>query len=103
MVAIGTPLSAQLNPPGKTPVKGTPQPGVPASGLSFSDRLKKAVLDVDTSQKVADMGAEQVVTGELGLHEGMMLQQQADLSMRLLVQARGKAMESIKEILRIQF
>ncbi|TWI72425.1 flagellar hook-basal body complex protein FliE [Desulfobotulus alkaliphilus] len=75
----------------------------PFSGMSFSERLNSAVREVNTLQNVADYAAEKVMLGELDLHEGMMALQEADLSMRLLVQTRSKALEAYKEIMHMQF
>ncbi|MDY0163376.1 flagellar hook-basal body complex protein FliE [Desulfobotulus sp.] len=73
------------------------------SGRSFADRLNGAVREVNTLQKTSDLAAEKVMLGELDLHEGMMALQEADLSMRLLVQVRSKALEAYKEIMHMQF
>ncbi len=69
---------------------------------SFTQRLKAAVGDVNTKQNVADDSIEQVIKGELGLHEGMMAIGKADISLKLLVQVRGKVMGAYQEIIRMQ-
>ena len=87
--------------PDRTQPKAAPDPAF--SGRSFSDRLNGAVSEVNVLQNVADFAAEKVMLGELDLHEGMMALQEADLSMRLLVQTRAKALEAYKEIMHMQF
>ena len=72
-------------------------------GPSFEDRLNAAVKDVNHRQNVSDTASEQVVKGELGVHEGMMRIQEADISLRLLIQVRGKALEAYREVIRMQF
>ncbi len=69
---------------------------------SFAKRVKAAIEDVNLRQHQADVAIEQVVNGELGIHEGMMALGRADTSLRLLTQVRGKVMDAYKEIIRMQ-
>lgn len=69
---------------------------------SFSTRLNAAVKDVNSKQNTADDSIEQVIKGELGIHEGMLALEKADTSLRLLVQVRGKVMEAYKTIINMQ-
>ncbi|PID77934.1 MAG: flagellar hook-basal body complex protein FliE [Deltaproteobacteria bacterium] len=73
------------------------------SGVSFKDRLENAVSQVNSFQHIADDASEAVVRGELGIHEGMMALQEADLSFRFLNQVRSKAISAYQEIMRMQF
>ncbi|WP_022664724.1 flagellar hook-basal body complex protein FliE [Desulfospira joergensenii] len=68
----------------------------------FSQRLKSAVLDVNSKQHTADQSAEAVIKGEMGIHEGMMAMGKADTSLRLLAQVRNKVMTAYNEIMRMQ-
>ncbi len=70
--------------------------------LSFAKRLHSAVKDVNLKQHKADDAIEQVINGELGIHEGMMALGRADTSLRLLTQVRGKIIDAYKEIIRMQ-
>ncbi len=72
---------------------------VTPAGPDFSDRLKSAMTDVNVKQHVADDSIEQVIQDKLGVHEGMLAVQEADISLRLLVQVRTKVMEAYKEIM----
>ncbi len=72
---------------------------VTPSGPAFSDRLKSAMTDVNVKQHVADDSIEQVIQDKLGVNEGMLAVQEADISLRLLVQVRTKVMEAYKEIM----
>ncbi len=69
---------------------------------TFSERIKRAVGDVNTKQHEADSAAQGIIKGEIGLHEGLMTMGKADVSLRLLSQVRGKAMAAYKEIIRMQ-
>jgi flagellar hook-basal body complex protein FliE len=72
-------------------------------GNDFMDRLKTAMGDVNNKQIVADTASEQVVMGKLGIHEGMMAVQEADVSLRYALQVRGKAIDAYREVMRMQF
>lgn len=70
--------------------------------MSFAQKVKKAVEDVNVKQHQADQAIEQVINGELGIHEGMIALGKADTSLRLLTQVRGKVMSAYQEIIRMQ-
>jgi len=69
----------------------------------FMERLSTAIKQVNDQQQEADRAIEQVVTGSLGIHEGMLRVQEADISMRLLLQVRRRAMEAYNEIIHMSF
>lgn len=73
-----------------------------AGYVSFEDRLKSAVKDVNARQNTADDATEQVLKGTLGIQEGMMAIQEADVSLRYMVQVRGKVLDAYQEIMRMQ-
>ena len=68
----------------------------------FMQRLKSAVLDVNSKQHIADQSAEAVIQGKMGIHEGMMAMGKADTTLRLLTQVRNKVMTAYNEIMRMQ-
>jgi len=70
---------------------------------SFSDMLTGLVGEVDNQQKVADAAVQEVhAGGAKNLHEAMIAMEQADISIRFMVQVRNKAMEAYQEIMRMQ-
>jgi flagellar hook-basal body complex protein FliE len=69
---------------------------------SFAERLRSAVGEVNTRQGESDGAIEEVVKGELGIHEGLMAVSRADLSLKLMLQVRGKVMDAYNEIMRMQ-
>lgn len=69
----------------------------------FAEKLENSILEINQRQLDADQAIEQVVTGELGIHEGMLKIQEADISMRLFLQIRRKVMDAYTEIMRMQF
>jgi flagellar hook-basal body complex protein FliE len=80
-----------------------PMGGSPKSNAGFADALKKAATEVNQMQHQADHAIDQVVRGKLGVHEGMLAINNADLSLRMLVQVRNKVMDAYREIMRMQF
>lgn len=69
----------------------------------FSERFKMALLEVNNLQQVADNSIEQVEKGTLGIQDAMLAISEADISLRLFVQARNKVIEAYQEISRMQF
>lgn len=68
----------------------------------FAERIKAAVLDVNSKQQVADDSIEKVIKGEMEIHEGMMAVSQAETSLKLLAQVRNKVMAAYNEVMRMQ-
>ena len=71
------------------------------SGTGFAQRLESALKEVNTKQNVADESIEKVVQGELGIHEGMLAVQEADIALRAMVQVRSKVMQAYNEIMKM--
>jgi flagellar hook-basal body complex protein FliE len=58
---------------------------------------------VNQAQVSADRAAEQIAAGETkNLHGAMIKLEEADISLRLMVQVRNKAVEAYQEIMRMQ-
>lgn len=75
----------------------------PTGDGSFSDLFEKAVSEVNKAQVEADQAVEQVQSGQSGnLHEAMIALEQADISLRLMVQMRNKILDAYQEIMRMQ-
>jgi flagellar hook-basal body complex protein FliE len=82
-----------------------PQGGADKSSSStgFSDMLADAVSQTNEAQLDADKAAVALQTGKAeNLHEVMLSMEEADISMRLLVQMRNKALDAYQEIMRMQ-
>ncbi len=70
---------------------------------AFGEQLKQAINSVNEAQLVADQAVEKLHSGQSGsLHETMIALEKADISMRLFVQLRNKAVEAYQEIMRMQ-
>jgi flagellar hook-basal body complex protein FliE len=81
------------------PLSGSPGTARRAEG--FSETLKSAVEEVNQLQLTADEAAENVVRGDMGIHEGMLTMGKADISLRLMLQVRNKAMDAYREIMQM--
>ena len=72
-------------------------------GDKFAMALKASIAEVNQNQLEADQAARQVVAGDSkNLHEAMIKLEEADISLRLMVQVRNKAVEAYQEIMRLQ-
>ncbi|MBW2582784.1 MAG: flagellar hook-basal body complex protein FliE, partial [Deltaproteobacteria bacterium] len=58
---------------------------------------------VDGMDKEADKSIMDLLKGKADIHETMIALQKADISMRLLLAIRNKAIEAYKEITHMQF
>ena len=73
-----------------------------SSGNGFDDFLKNALDETRAAQAEADRAVEQLAAGEArSLHEVMLAMEEADISMRLLVQMRNKVVDAYQEIMRM--
>ena len=70
---------------------------------SFGDILQALVTDTDARQQNANQAMQQLhAGGEKNLHDAMIAMEQADISLRYLIQVRNKAIEAYQEIMRMQ-
>ncbi|MDA3904196.1 MAG: flagellar hook-basal body complex protein FliE [Desulfuromusa sp.] len=87
-------------------LKGLSQPQtapVQKMGDKFGEMLKTSMAEVNQAQISADRAAEQIAAGETkNLHGAMIKLEEADISLRLMVQVRNKAVEAYQEIMRMQ-
>jgi len=87
-----------------TPLQNTTQKAeVTEAENSFADMLTGLVGEVDNQQKAADAAVQEVhAGGAKNLHEAMIAMEQANISIRFMVQVRNKALEAYQEIMRMQ-
>jgi flagellar hook-basal body complex protein FliE len=72
-------------------------------GQGFADVLQSTVEKVNDAQVQADQAVDRLHSGEAkNIHEVTIALEQADISLRLLVQMRNKAMDAYQEIMRMQ-
>ncbi len=76
---------------------------VTKSSESFRDVLSTMVSTVNESQQAGDRAIEKLQAGDADhLHEVMIKVEEADVSLRMLVQIRNKAQAAYEEIMRMQ-
>ncbi len=76
-----------------------PESGGGVAG-AFGEMVGKILSETNRAQIEANQKAEQFAKGEVGLVETVLAVNKADLSLRLLLQVRNKALEAYKEITR---
>ncbi|RME65302.1 MAG: flagellar hook-basal body complex protein FliE [Caldilineae bacterium] len=65
--------------------------------------LRKAIADLDASQKVADRGIVALAANEpVDLHQVMLQMEEASIRLNLALQVRNKIVEAYQEIQRMQ-
>ncbi len=94
-----------IDPIGATGIQNAlhePRPESP-SITSFAETLAQAVRSLDAIQKHAADQAAQLAAGEpVELHDVMIAQEWASVSLELAVQVRNKLVEAYQEIMRMQ-
>ena len=73
------------------------------SQSSFGDILKQTLNDVNETQKEAQNATIDLATGQIkDIHQAAMAINKAELSMKMVLEVRNKAVSAYKEILRTQ-
>ena len=76
---------------------------VEKASQGFADMMKSMISEVNDSQARGDLAIEQMQTGDAKhLHDVMIAVEEADVSLRMLVQIRNKALTAYEEIMRMQ-
>ncbi len=98
MTTIDSPSSISLHPP-----KVSDTSAVAKSSAGFGDMLTSMMSKVNDSQINGDQAITQLESGDAThLHEVMIAVEEADISLRMLVQMRNKALTAYEEIMRMQ-
>jgi len=69
----------------------------------FGQVIKGAVDRVNGLERDANQSIVDLLKGKADIHETMINLQKVDISMRLLLKIRNKAVEAYKEVMRMQF
>jgi flagellar hook-basal body complex protein FliE len=76
---------------------------VSKAGEAFSKMLSTTIAQVNQADINGDKAIEKLHTGEAkNLHEVMIAVEEADISIRMLVQMRNKALEVYNQIMQMQ-
>ncbi len=68
----------------------------------FQKVLKSSIEEVDGLAKEANHSVQEMVAGKMDVHQAMVSLEKANMSFRLMVQARNKMMAAYEEIMRMQ-
>ncbi len=70
---------------------------------SFADMIKSTIEQATKTEQQSNMAIERLQSGEAkNLHEVMISVEEADISLKMLVQFRNKAMQAYDDIMRLQ-
>ena len=75
----------------------------PKRGNGFGEVINQAVDKVGNLENEADTSIVNMLQGKADIHETMVALQKSDLSMRLFLAVRNKAIEAYREVMRMQF
>jgi len=75
----------------------------PTSGGGFAEQLKSAIGDVNAMQQDGEKAMSDIATGQVkDLHQAALSIDKAEISMKLMLEVRNKALNAYKEITRTQ-
>ncbi|MCP3026126.1 flagellar hook-basal body complex protein FliE [Halobacillus sp. A5] len=88
----------------QAPQSAAPVSGSPAEAHSqFSDHLKNAIENVNSTNKASDEMTKGLANGEVDdLHEVMIASEKASITTQTSVEIRNKVVDAYKEIMRMQ-
>jgi flagellar hook-basal body complex protein FliE len=69
----------------------------------FDQVIKGAIHNVNKLEKDSNQSIMELLSGKADIHETMISLQKADISMRLFLAIRNKAVEAYREIMRMNF
>jgi flagellar hook-basal body complex protein FliE len=72
-------------------------------GLDFQEFLKKSLVETNKEIIKSDERIKEMIGGQKDVHETMIALEEANLSLRLLLQIRNKLIAAYEEIMRMQF
>ncbi len=74
------------------------------AGDGFFQEVRSRIQEVNALQNTADRAMEEgAVKGAANVHETMIQMEKADLSLRMMLRVRDKAISAYQEIMRMQF
>ena len=75
-------------------------PGKESAGTRFADLMSGLISDVNEKQNTAEANAVGLAKGEVGIMDTVVALNEADLSLRMMMQIRDRAIDSYQRILR---
>ncbi|MGB9697770.1 MAG: flagellar hook-basal body complex protein FliE [Thermodesulfobacteriota bacterium] len=71
--------------------------------LDFQEFLQKSLAETNREMIKSDEHIKEMIGGQKDVHETMIALEEANLSLRLLLQIRNKLLAAYEEIMRLQF
>jgi flagellar hook-basal body complex protein FliE len=97
-----TPISG-INGQQPLPISIPDSSAVSQTEKSFSEYLDSLLNQVNNAQAAGDTAIAKLNTGQAkNMHEVMIAVEEADISLRMLVQMRNKALQAYDDIMRMQ-
>jgi len=76
---------------------------IPTQGSGFAEKLKSAIGEVNEMQEKGEKAMSDIATGQVkDLHQAALSIDKAEISMKLMLEVRNKALNAYKEITRTQ-
>jgi flagellar hook-basal body complex protein FliE len=95
---------APLPPIGAAGITGpaAARPSAPANGAGFADAMRKGLEQVSSLEQQADQVTQTLASGgPAQIHDVMVANTKAAISVDLLVQVRNRAVEAYQEVMRM--
>ena len=84
-------------------LSGTKETNTRSDGEDFGTILKKSLKELNDQQKEGQKAMADIATGQVkDLHQAALAINKAELSMKMMLEVRNKAINAYKEILRTQ-
>jgi flagellar hook-basal body complex protein FliE len=97
-------MSLQITSTGASlPLRAADTSTVSTAKSGFADIIKSTIQQVSQAQNTGAQAIEKLNTGNAeSLHEVMLAVEEADISLKMLVQMRNKALSAYDEVMRMQ-
>ena len=69
----------------------------------FKNVLDQSIKEIDTMLSKADQSTQEMITGKADIHQAMIDIEQAQISLRMMIQIRNKIISAYEEMMRMQF
>lgn len=79
-------------------------PSIPRDPFSdFKKTLNQSIDELNRLLTQADQSTQEMVLGKEDIHQAMIAMEQANLSLKMMIQIRNKIIAAYEEIMRMQF
>ncbi|WP_291490513.1 flagellar hook-basal body complex protein FliE [Desulfurella sp.] len=86
-----------------SPINNINDPNTKKDNPSFAELLAKSLNEVNNLQITADNAIKEIATGKMdNIQDAVMAIEKADISMRLLLEVKNKAVQAYNQIMNMQ-